>query len=381
MRRAIYLGEAPFVQDYYKKNASALFNETGGNTGNLAFQYAVKTHLRSDAAILHWGADAKQFRSRGDVIVLPLANQLGKHTDLGSAAAKLEEINLPVIGVGLGAQAASEALDVELSPGTKRWLDTIARLSPTGGRNLGARGAYTQVQIGKNGWPNASVVTGCPSNFINLTDEIIDRIAAGFQRAPKLVAVAAGIPHSQPLAKLEHNLTDIVTSTGGAYVVQHGLEMLQLARNEFDELTPNMFALCNNYIRPGSSPDSFKDWCRRYAHAFFDVRAWMDFLRRFDFVIGTRFHGAMLAIQAGVPAACIAHDSRTYEMCQTMKIPVRLHTEVEYPLTATNMLDYFRFDAGAYRETRHELLSRYVGLFKDADVELSSPLTAFSGAR
>jgi hypothetical protein len=374
------LGRPPYVQDYYKKDAAVLFEETGGNTGNLAFQYAVATHLRSDVPVLHWGMNAERFRSCGDVIVLPLANQLGCHTDLASAAAKLKEIELPVIGVGLGAQAASLDTDVELSEGTLEWLDTIVSFSPTGGSNLGVRGAFTQAQISKKGWPKASVVTGCPSNFINLGDDFIDRITVGFQRKPALIAVAAGIPYSRHLASLERNLADLVTATGGAYIVQHGLEMLRLARNEFEALPQGVFELCHEYIQPSSSAEEFRAWCRRFAYAFYDVRAWMDFLQRFDFVVGTRFHGAMLAIQAGVPAACIAHDSRTYEMCQTMKIPVCLSSEINSPLTPANLLEHFRFDADEFRESRSQLLSSYVALFRDAEVELAQPLAAFAAS-
>jgi polysaccharide pyruvyl transferase WcaK-like protein len=156
--------------------------------------------------------------------------------------------------------------------------------------------------------------------------------------------------------------------------------MLRLARNEFDALPPDLFTLCHEYIQPSSSPEEFKAWCRRFAYAFYDVRAWMDFLRRFDFVVGTRFHGAMLAIQAGIPAACIAHDSRTYEMCQTMKVPVCLSTEINLPLTPANLLEHFRFDADEFRESRRQLLSSYIALFRDAEVELAQPLVAFAAS-
>ena len=51
-------------------------------------------------------------------------------------------------------------------------------------------------------------------------------------------------------------------------------------------------------------------------------------MRKFDFVVGPRFHGVMLAMQAGIPGGVIAHDSRTLELCQTMGIPVRDHKEI-----------------------------------------------------
>jgi hypothetical protein len=368
-RRAIILGANPYPADAYKKDAKTLFDDTGGNTGNLAFMYAVANHLRG-ARILHWGAKREDVRSAGDVIVLALANQLGNHTDLGSAAARLEEFDLPVVGVGLGAQARNDAENVTLTPGTRRWLQTIARLKPADAPNIGVRGRYTETQVAKLGLPGVAAVTGCPSNFINVTEDIAARIAAGFKRRPRIIGVTAGIPHSTDLANIERDLADIATHTGGAYIVQHGLQMLRLARNEFDHMPAEELEACRRYIAPYKSLDEFISWCRRYAYAFYDARSWMDFLRRFDFVVGTRFHGAMLAIQAGVPAACIVHDSRTAEMCQTMGIPYRHHTEITGALTQHNVLDYFSFDADLYRQTRKRLSQQYVELFRAADIEL-----------
>ena len=276
--------------------------------------------------------------------------------------------------MGLGAQAANANVDVELTSGTEQWLRTIARLRPSDSPNIGVRGPYTKAQIARFGLPEAAVVTGCPSNFINMHDDIAASIARGFQRKPRRIAVAAGIPHIPALAAIERDLADMVTLTGGAYIVQHGLEMLKLARNEFDNMPAETLELCRKYIMPSLTVDEFKSWCRQYAYAHYDIRSWMDFLRRFDFVVGTRFHGAMLAIQAGVPAACIAHDSRTQEMCETMGIPVRHHTEIRGGLTQHNLLDYFSFDPKKYLQIRHELQSAYVGIFNSAEIQITKNL-------
>ena len=342
-RRAIILGATPYTTDAYRKDAKTLFDETGGNTGNLAFMYAVSSHVRG-ARLLHWGAKAQDVRAAGDLIVLALANQLGSHTDLGNAAARLEEFNLPVIGLGLGAQAQSTGVDITLTKGTDQWLRTISRLRPSDAPNIGVRGPYTEAQIVKLGIVGAATVTGCPSNFINMHDDIAASIAKGYRRRPRCIAVTAGIPFSTGLSTLERELADIVTLTGGAYIVQHGLQMLQLARSEFDIMSAEDLEACRAYIAPQRTLDEFKSWCRQYAYACYDARSWMDFLRRFDFVVGTRFHGAMLALQAGVPAACIVHDSRTAEMCSTMGIPYRHHSEIPGALTQYNILDYFSFD-------------------------------------
>jgi hypothetical protein len=198
----------------------------------------------------------------------------------------------------------------------------------------------------------------------------------GFTKTPKLIAVAAGIPYIPALSAIEQNLASLVTETGGAYIVQHDLEMLQIARNEFENMAPEAVENCRSYIMPHADLSDFKTWCRRHAFAFGDVQSWMNFLTRFDFVVGTRVHGAMLAIQAGIPAACIAHDSRTLELCETMGIPVRRYNEIG-KLTLDNLMQYFSFDKDRFVETRKSLLKRYLSLYRCADVEITSELAPF----
>jgi hypothetical protein len=72
--------------------------------------------------------------------VLPLANQLGQHTEMGDAADRLEETNLPVLGIGLGAQAMSDQENIALTAGIERWLRTLARLAPSDHPKSGSAG-------------------------------------------------------------------------------------------------------------------------------------------------------------------------------------------------------------------------------------------------
>jgi hypothetical protein len=369
MRRPIILGGNPYISDIYRKSAKALFDESGGNSGNLAFQFAIANHLASQVTIQPWGAPAEQIRAAGDVIILPLANQLGKHTDLGHTADRLLDLNLPIIGVGLGAQSDIGFSDIELSPGTMSWLATLARLKPGNGPNIGARGPFTKGQIDRLGFTGSAIVTGCPSHFINDTD-ITARLAQGYARAPRFVAVTAGIPWAPKLKNIEQDLANIVTLCGSAYIVQHGLEMLRLARGEFDDMEPATLETCRNYIAPHLGTEEFKTWCTRYAIAFYDARAWMDYMRRFDFVVGTRFHGTMLAIQAGVPAGCFTHDSRTQEMCETMGVPHCPYDQVGSAVTLRNVREYFKFDKDKFRESRGRLLENYLSLYRAADIAI-----------
>jgi hypothetical protein len=368
MKRPVILGTPSQIQNYYRKDATALFAEIGSNTGNQAINFGLACQLPYTTRFMPWDTAVSAIREAGDVLVIPMANFLGKHTDLASLAERIDRIDLPVIGVGLGAQSANHSEDISLSEGTLKWLQTIVRYAPGDQPNLGVRGSYTLGQLARLGFPSAALVTGCPSNFINPSKGLAKKVAQGFSRRPRQIAVTAGIQFSPELTKIERELADIVTLTGGAYIVQHGIDMIQIARNAFMEMQPERLKSCHEYIMPNRSLDEFIAWCRHFAFAFFDTLAWMDFLRRFDFVVGTRFHGAMLAIQAGIPAGCIAHDSRTLEMCQTMAIPVRHYKDISGPLTQHNVMDYFSFDAEAYDANRHALHKNFLALYRSADL-------------
>ena len=101
---------------------------------------------------------------------------------------------------------------------------------------------------------------------------------------------------------------------------------MKLTRGDAGDLAEEDLEALANYVCPDMNLEEFIRWGRIHGKVFFDVSDWMDYYKGFDFVIGTRIHGTMLALQAGTPALCIAHDSRTLELCQTMKMPMSRRT-------------------------------------------------------
>jgi hypothetical protein len=154
--------------------------------------------------------------------------------------------------------------------------------------------------------------------------------------------------------------------------------MIKLALHEFDAIEGSLLEQTRRYFRPNLTLEEFKVWCRKRILALTDVDHWMAWVKRYDFVVGPRFHGVMLAIQAGVPAGCIAHDSRTLEMCQTMGIPVRMYDSFEEPLTLDNLKALFPFDADAYKNTRAALAREYVSILQAAGLRYDKRLDAIS---
>jgi hypothetical protein len=376
VKRIAFMATARSVPDLYAANGEHLFNLLGGNTGNVAFVNAISSHLQGQVNFVSWNATADQLKQAGEIVVIACANQLGSHTDLGKTAHNLDEAGLPIVAIGLGAQADSQEKNATISEGTRRWVEVIAAHAPNSAPNIGLRGRYTLEQLNKLGIPAKAVVTGCPSNLTNLSFDYVELATQGAKRRTSLVGAAIGHPFSPELAYIEQQLLNLVDQTEGTCVVQHGLSMIKLATNEFDKIEPDLLEKTRRYFRPNLSLDDFKTWCRKRMLAFGDADHWMAWTKRYDFVVGPRFHGVMLALQAGVPAGCIAHDSRTLEMCQTMEIPVRPYDSIKDPLTLDNLHKQFPFNPEKYRATRAALATEYRSILKGADLSYDARIDA-----
>ena len=362
------------VPDAAQSDTDHLFKLCGGNTGNFAFVFALHKLLSPNVDILTWDADPAMVKERYDAIVFACANQLGPHTDLGWLANRLSAMGRPILAIGLGAQTLDTSQPLELTAGTRRWVDVIADSAPSSAPNIGVRGLYTQSQLEILGHAARGAVIGCPSNFINpdpaLGKSIEKRWAT---QTIERVAVPAGLQLWPSLQHIEEWLADIVETCNGVYVAQSEVDMLRMARDEFHSMAPDVIEQLRSYIRPKLNTADFVRWARRYATTFIDAASWMDAMRKFDFVVGPRFHGVMLAIQAGIPGAVIAHDSRTFELCQTIGIPVRDHMDIKEEFGIHDLSSMFSFDGNAYDQKRATLARMLGSMFSHAGIMTSLP--------
>jgi hypothetical protein len=362
------MSSAVSVPDFYRIGADELCARHGGNTGNVAFVSAIRSHLTGNVIQVDWGTSAGQLRACADLVIIACANQLGRHTDLSSIADNLDQAGLPIIAIGLGAQADTQGSDVVLTEGTRRWVEVIRAHQPTKTPNIGVRGEYTLRQLDRLGLGETAAVTGCPSNFTNLATDYVASIERQVDREVTYVAIAAGHPHTQALMTVDRQLVALVDQCNGTCIVQHDHTMIKAAMQEFDAIKPSSLEHTRQYFKPELAMPEFQEWCRRRLLVFADTTNWMAWLRRYDFVLGPRFHGIMLALQAGVPAGCIAHDSRTLELYETMAVPVRTYDSISEPLSLENIRDVFPFDGDRYRAVRRALGKTYVSMLQAANV-------------
>ena len=363
-------------EDSFLHPSEALFRASGDNLGNFAFVEALWRHLSPEATILPWRVTAEEAREKCDLLVFAAANQLGAHHDLGWFATHLEKMGLPIVVVGLGAQAPSMASAVQLTAGTERWVRLLAAQAPTRRPNIGVRGEFTRRALEKLGLGDSAAITGCPSNFLNDQPDFYAALKRRFdKRRIDRLAVAAGSRHFGATRDIERRLARLVEATGGAYVAQADLDMVRLARGESERSEPAERQAIREFIAPDRSAEDFELWRQRHATCFTDATSWMEAMRGFDFAVGARFHGVMLAVQAGVPGGVIAHDSRTLELCQTTGVPVRLASEIPADLGLADLHALFDLDIAAFAATRERMRRVYVDLLRGAGIEPSPRLT------
>lgn len=356
-----------------------VYDRVGHNVGNLAFHYAVARILGGRQDEMEWHADPQALNAMRRTGVMPCANQVGPHADYGRLADRLSALEIPLVAIGLGAQGAAGYQMPEVPEGTRSWIREIAARSPHGAPNIGLRGPFTLKVLEHYGLAERAVVTGCPSLFINPDPELGRRIDEKARRPIGQIAVAAGHQKWTHLAPLEASLTRLLDEGGGAYIVQSPFEMVALARGEADALPESDLAELRAYAKPDLSLDEFKRWSRRHARAFFNVSEWMEYLRGVDFVVGTRIHGVMLGLQAGTPGLCIAHDSRTREMCETMGVPFVMAKEVMKGATLEELAARFTFDGAAFDRQRAEMAGRLDAFLQANGIASSALLRGIMG--
>ena len=89
-----------------------------------------------------------------------------------------------------------------------------------------------------------------------------------------------------------------------------------------------------------------QDWLKRQMHVFFHIEDWLAWVRQYDFSLGSRFHGNVIAITSGIPALTMVVDSRMDEMTRLFRLPTlpmedfRLEKRLEYYYDLADYTDF-----------------------------------------
>lgn len=350
-----------------------------GNSGNLAFSVAVAQSLLGGKAPVFGLNNNGQAAAQGNIAVLPCANYLSgdEHEAMTKRAAVIDALDMPVVAIGLGAQAPMGGGPCELSPDVRQFVEAVVRHRPGEAPHISVRGEFTRQVMEKAGFGAHVEVLGCPSLFLNTAPDLGEQVQRRFEGGIERVAVS-GWSRSIPAA-LESRLSALATETKGLYVVQNPKGLAMLAAGQAGDIPERMLKRFRHVLTPGLDDAASDAWAATHARVYFNLDDWMAALRTCDFFVGGRIHGTMLAIQAGVPAVCLVHDTRTLEMCQLMGLPhIPVHEAQNHPLTKDQLRRWFKFDAAAFNRNRLALGRRTVAfLARNGLTDPDTPLARF----
>ncbi len=222
----------------------------------------------------------------------------------GAAADTIARINVPIVAWSLGANSFEGfdlALVDRLGKDQVRFFRTLAERA----LSIGVRGAYTAAVLDRLGIRNHEIV-GCPSYF----ESGRGRLLAKRADPPDDFKVAAmGAFAHEHANRLE-------------YVYQgerFGMKLLHFPDTPLDAEDYRAFET----MSPTLSQTLLRAHASGRAHYFNRIDSWKRFLGdpAFLFAIGSRLHGAIAAMNAGLPALVTSGDARAKETCSHLGIP------------------------------------------------------------
>jgi len=299
------------------------FERTGKNTGNLLIGCGLRREIAYTSYKYGTSQNMETINQDFDLIAIPAANFIFKGFDFGYLADFIEATTLPCLIVGLGAQLPSiDTQEIDIPEGTKRFLKIVSERTV----KIGVRGEFTAQVLAKMGIHNVTI-TGCPSLYWSLNPHVSIRKK---DYSPYMrVSIngsrnVTGHSFSEEAAKkTESDLLKLSLQNKYDYVLQNEFPEIDIlfTEGEISEAQRNDLVTLSKRFDLNLTPEHYTAYIRNFCKAFFSMEEWAEYIRTKDFSIGTRFHGNMVALQNGVPAVIIAHDSRTTEMARFMKIP------------------------------------------------------------
>lgn len=351
------------INDGFAKSADDIIFKSGQNTGNLAFWNGFSNILPQNIIQVEWHSNAEKVKNNIDVLAIAAANFLRQDSDMSQLADLVEKIDKPVLIAGLGAESQSTNDIPELMDGTVKFLKEISKRCDF----FGVRGEFSRIVCEAYGVKNAKVMS-CPSIFINSDKNLGKKIENRWgDQITKFSTASASIKGN--LRNSERRLFLESIKRNSSYIVQRPVELFkcilgeEVKDSDFDYI--NKFA---NYI--GLSNKDFIAFLKSYGRVFTSGFSWLDYVRHCSHTINTRIHGTIFPIMAGVPSICVTHDTRTQELCDTLKL-VSIPTKEfgETTLSFDDIFKEFKFDGKVFDENRKYLASEYKKLLKSFGIE------------
>jgi hypothetical protein len=284
----------------------------------------------------------QRIRASCDFILLRGSNYIHEQMDWGHFLSWIEALDLPVLVIGVGAQAERERAIVLPTENRRVW-QAIADRAPS----IGVRGAFSAETLHRNGIHNIEIV-GCPSLFRGLDRNLKLRHAPdGPRRVTFSLRREVGSTYALDPAAFQATQKRIIAKlalVSDLYLSCHGepeekafffraprhMDRARadlVAQGWFDEVTGRVLQdLYERRLFYVGAPGDY------------DVYA-----PQFDAALGYRVHAVLPAVAVGVPGVLFSYDTRSRELAETFDLPIYSPEEFERQ-TLADALAPQRFD-------------------------------------
>ena len=288
------------------------------NTGNMLFVHGLTRALLLDDTVLHVTKTNKNF-SRADVdrineeydcLLIPLANAFRPNfqDELDMMTRLIKKLKIPCIVIGVGVQAkVDESVNkkFDFDDASTRFIKAVLEKSAM----IGVRGEITAQYMKKLGFAEEKdfTVIGCPSMYLHGDTVPLKEIGELTPQSKVSVNRKINMP-----AKLHQFIYDSSQRFTDAMFVPQGIDDLLL-------LYAGKFIDRSKYPKiPDNYPWKMDHPICAQGHeiGFSNVPSWLDFLKTRDFSFGSRIHGNVAAVMAGIPAYIFAPDARILELAR-----------------------------------------------------------------
>lgn len=327
-------------------------NKIANNAGNLLFGQSVYRMLSAPGATItpdryvsHRTQNPSEYAAwiddSFDHFVIPLANAFRPafRPALRRLTRVIRRLKVPATVIGVGSQHKLDdgTSDEGLSHDVQAFMAAVLNHSAS----VGVRGVRTAEFLKSLGFGDRHVdVIGCPSVFMNGRPRLVERTTSALTDHSRIAMtispyvgklnaiVASHTKRYQNLIYIPQNLKDLNMMVWG--------EDRSNPKNQWNPTHVNHPLYTEDRMRFPLDP-----------------RTWVDYLTDFDFVFGSRIHGSIAGILAGVPTMLLAHDSRTLELAEYHAIPHLKVTELSSKTDAKQL--YEQTDYAEYNSRLPEI--------------------------
>lgn len=353
-----------------KSTAEVMYNNLiGSNMGNMIFVNSViRTLMRENTEVSTINTTHKFTPEEIDVMneeydcfVIPLANAFRASfiSELKKITKLVKALRMPCVVIGVGLQTREDKIgctSFSFNKDVKNFVNAVLEKSSS----LGLRGGITSDYLSSLGYQEGKdhTVIGCPSLYMFGKELPVASPKGLTEQSP------VSINYKPDLSKEFHEFLSTCRRQLPNYTyVPQSIDDLRLMYAGVPYPTEKHKWIPEDYPLDLSN----KIYRDNKAIGFVNVPSWLEYMSTKDFTFGSRIHGNIAGILAGIPTYIFACDSRIIELSEYHNLPHMLSKNIT---TDTNIFDiYEKADFSSVHKGHQERFFHYMDFLKENQLE------------